>query len=66
MTKKMRFRLVHNGDTLPVWRRNNWACCDCGLVHVFKFFWGKRGLRVKVTRNELRTKESRRRRKFKK
>jgi hypothetical protein len=62
----MRFRKVYDGDTLRVSKVNYWACCDCGLVHTFRFFPSAGGLKVKVRRNKVRTKESRARRKFKK
>lgn len=62
--KKYVFKQVRNGDILAVHRTENWACCDCGLVHTFRFFNAGRGLKVKVMRNETRTKISRRRKRF--
>jgi hypothetical protein len=66
---KLKWRRVMSGDVLPVHASQRWACCDCGLVHTFRFFWEGRGenrrLSVKVLRNEKWTRLSRRRSKFK-
>lgn len=58
-----RFRQVRQGDVLPVYRSQRWACCDCGLVHTMVFTWAKKGLVVKVLRNEKWSAISRRRKK---
>lgn len=61
--KQRRFRRVKNGDLLAVYTVNRWACCDCGLVHTMTFKPMKRGLYVRVQRNESWTKASRQRKK---
>lgn len=50
-----------NGEKVPIKRRTHVIrCCDCGLVHILRFYIRGGGLSFRAWRDERRTAASRR------
>lgn len=60
-----RYKQRYDGDTIRVRNREHIIrCCDCGLVHLFKFKVDKSTLSLRVWRLPKNTASSRRGKKF--
>lgn len=63
----MKYNQRQNGDIIIIPRNERWhriACCDCGLVHTFRFATKKNGeIHLQVWRNNRATAQYRRNKK---